>query len=179
MTPVILDACVMRSSGDVTATHPTAETCRDLLNSLREKRRHIALTPDIQNEWNRHMSRYARKWLTSMYARKLVFHAYPVSLDAVRAAIPTCALSSAEKQLMSKDIHLIEAVYETDGPVVSMDYVARDTYRKYYFALRLRPNIHWTCPLVERATNFIWLTLETKNSVDRLLRVSVRPGALR
>jgi len=68
---LVIDASVARAAGDV-SMNPTSRNCREFLQTVLQICHRMALTAPIQEEWNRHQSRFARDWRTSMVARKKI-----------------------------------------------------------------------------------------------------------
>src|SRR3712207_5775264 len=69
---IVTDADVARAAGGADARHPSARACRDFLMRMLQICHRCAMTPELLDEWRRHQSRYARRWLTQMFARKKV-----------------------------------------------------------------------------------------------------------
>ena len=88
----------------------------------------MVLTDPIQEEWNKHQSRFARTWRVSMMARKKIevvegCRASLARRNGSRAPGPTSRVAA----IMEKDRHLIEAALATDKRVASLD----DRVRKH------------------------------------------------
>lgn len=118
---IVVDASVARSAGGEDAAHGTAQSCRDVLLSIRSAGLRIALSIPIREEWHRHQSRFARKWLVSMYSRKRaeqIDHDPPSDLLAVIGN----ALAGDVQPIVAKDFLLIDAALKTDGRIVSLDH---------------------------------------------------------
>jgi hypothetical protein len=169
MSPIIIDACVAKASGGAGVVHPTAATTRDFLIAILGARRPVAYPTAISVEWKRHMSRFSRGWLVSMYARKLVDRTEPIRQTNIRARLDGLGCSPGDKALMKKDMHLLESCYATLGAVASLDDSARACFSRHYSDLALRSGLHWINPLEESADSFAWARNETSTSMTRLL----------
>ena len=72
---LVIDADVARSAGET--KHPVSSACRQFLDAVTECRHRVVMTPEIQEEWRRHASRYTYRWLRRMFARRLVDRCTP------------------------------------------------------------------------------------------------------
>src|SRR5262245_32848483 len=67
---MVIDASVARASGGRGAVSPTSNNCSDFLQTVLVVCHQIVLTTEILEEWQKHKSRFASRWLASMLARK-------------------------------------------------------------------------------------------------------------
>src|SRR4051794_12743935 len=114
---LVIDASVARSSGGEDATFPTSKHCRDFLKAVLSICHRIVLTPEIQAEWHKHQSNFARRWLVSMFARKKVEQAGSITKQDPRDNIHAATENEKARAAMLKDIHLLEAAIATDETV--------------------------------------------------------------
>jgi hypothetical protein len=123
MTPgvaVVVDASVARAAGGAGATHGASSACRDVLLALRDADLRVAMSPPLHDEWRRHVSRFTRKWLASMYARRRVLKLTPdpfAPLHAACAELP----EGRSRRAIEKDLHLVDAAFAADRRVLSND----------------------------------------------------------
>ncbi len=105
----------------------------------------LVVTTTTQAEWSKHKSRFASKWLRSMYARRLVEFA-----DADQSAIlrGVCQRLTPQKQRDAalKDVHLLEAAIATDQRILSCDKEARTNFSSLTAAAHILSGIHWGNP---------------------------------
>ena len=66
---IVVDACVVRAAGET--EHPRSSACRNCLEEIRTICHRVAISPVLKDEWDRHMSRFSRKWRRSMAARQI------------------------------------------------------------------------------------------------------------
>ncbi|NJM47033.1 MAG: hypothetical protein HC860_13460 [Alkalinema sp. RU_4_3] len=127
---LVIDASIARSCGDQTATYPTSVRCRDFLIETQANQHRIVLTADINAEWNKHKSRFARQWLGSMIARKQFTKILDLPIDPeLWDPIEELAKDDGERAAMTKDILLLEAALATDRAITSLD---EKTARKFF-----------------------------------------------
>jgi hypothetical protein len=115
------------------------------------------MPPDIAEEWKRHQSGFARRWLVSMFARRKVNRLNPAINNALRAKIERIATSENDREAMLKDMHLVESAMVTDKIVVSLDEAVRelfDTASRRVGELRI---VAWVNPDNTEEQPILWL----------------------
>jgi hypothetical protein len=142
---LVVDASVAQSAGET--EHPVSSCCRDSLLAIRTICHRIAMTAEIQDEWNRHMSRFTRKWLTSMWARKKVHPCEGVQLNDVDNA--SDGLSATEQDGLRKDLCLLEAACAADGIIVTRDDAIQLIWHKCHDRIGVPKPITWINPVTD------------------------------
>jgi hypothetical protein len=142
---LVVDASVAQSAGET--EHPVSSCCRDSLFAILTICHRVVITEAIQDEWNRHMSRFTRKWLTSMWARKKVHPCEGVPLSHVDEACD--GLSAAEQDGLRKDLCLVEAACAADGIIVTRDEVIQAIWDKCHDRLGVPKPITWINPIID------------------------------
>ena len=66
---LVIDASIAKAAGEI-SMHPTSRNCREFLQAVLKLCHRMAMTEAIQAEWNKHQTRFARGWRTSMVARR-------------------------------------------------------------------------------------------------------------
>lgn len=155
---LVIDASVGRSSGGPKSSHPTAKATRDFLSAmLRETCHKVVMTPAIREEWNKHQSRFAKIWRSSMVARKRLRALDQNEREDLRLKIQANNASIKEIAAMLKDVHLIEAALTTDSRIISSDTTARNFFAKASSSIpELRP-ILWVNPVFDSSGAIMWL----------------------
>ena len=105
------------------------------------------MTEAIGEEWRHHASKFTRKWLAGMYARKKVHRCEEMQLDHVDEACE--GLSDAEQDGLRKDLCLIEAACQGDGIVVTRDDAIQAIWLKCHERFALTKPIQWINPLTD------------------------------
>ena len=85
---LVIDADVARSAGET--EYAVSSACRQFLDAVTEYRHRVVITPELQNEWREHASRYPNRWLRRMYARRLVHRCTVAGNDPTSAATSPC-----------------------------------------------------------------------------------------
>ena len=115
---LVIDACVARSAGE--REHPTSEACRTYLKEILAICHKIVMTQEIRAEWEKHQSRFSKKWLVQMIAKKKFV---PIQVNLETDLWDQAELIESEKHRAAilKDLHLIEAAIATDKIIISTD----------------------------------------------------------
>jgi hypothetical protein len=142
---LVVDACVARSAGET--EHPVSSCCRNSLLAILTICHRIVMTEAVQNEWNRHMSRFTRKWFSSMVAKKKVHRCEGVEVSHVDEACD--GLSVTEQDGLRKDLCLVEAACAGDGIVITRDDVVQEIWQKCHNRLRVAKPITWINPVTD------------------------------
>jgi rRNA-processing protein FCF1 len=140
---LVVDASVVQSAGET--EHPVSSSCRNCLEAIRIICHRVAVTPTIMGEWNRHMSRYSRKWRVSMAARKKPLQPVP---DA-KIVLDDLGLSEEDQQTIKKDSCLLQAAFSADRIIVTRDNALRLVLSKTPQGERLLQAITWIDPVVD------------------------------
>jgi hypothetical protein len=140
---IVVDASVAHSAGET--EHPVSSSCRNVLLDILSICHRIVMTDAIQEEWYRHQSRFTRKWLVSMYARRKPPH----KCDSTQLACldEACkGLTASEQDALRKDIRLIEAACAGDGIIITRDEAIVAIWEKCKNHFRLAKTIQWIHP---------------------------------
>jgi len=140
---LVVDASVAGAAGET--DHPTSKSCREALLDIREVCHRIIMTPSLLDEWKRHESRFARKWLRSMFACRKVRNVKHTCFR-LPATDMTC-LNVEENESLRKDAHLFEGAFEGDGTIISLDDEAGRIWDKCHRHMQVPKAIKWITPL--------------------------------
>ena len=165
---LVIDASIARAAGDV-SMHPTSRSCREFLEGVRQHGHRMAMTEAIQAEWNKHQSRFARGWRTSMVARKrieFVEVAPHLTLDKRVARAVTDTFLAA---IIDKDRRLIEAALVTEQRVISLDDHVRRLLQDHIAQLPEVRSICWVNPCTPEEKAIAWLESGAPAERTRLL----------
>jgi DNA-binding GntR family transcriptional regulator len=184
---LVIDACVLTSSGDENATFPTSKHCHQFLQNVLEICHRAVLTRDLETEWNNHKSRFGQAWRGKMERRgKLIriksledsdlrakIYMADIFLANYMAEILSENLTEKNRLEIKKDIHLLEAALATDKIVVSLD----DNTARRFFTLAAQgveelselKAIAWVNPDKPEETPISWLKGGANTEPERLL----------
>ena len=166
---LVIDADVAHSAG--TTEHRVASASRRFLDTVCRYGYHVVMTEAIQAEWFRHRSTYSRKWLTRMYGRKQVHRTQGGEDPALRARLAKVT-PDTQRNVVARDVHLIEAAIATDRSVSSGDERARSVFRAASRHLPELNPIVWVNPA--RCTERVLAWLRRGAPPDRHLHLYMR-----
>lgn len=167
---LVIDASVARASGGAEATYPTSKHCRDFLQAVLKICHQLVLTPDITAEWKRHRSKFAQRWLVSMFARKKVYRLAPESNDDLLTKIQATQESEKSRAALLKDIRLVEAAMAADQTIVSLDETVRQLLTVAAQQVGELHQIIWVNPGHPQENPINWLKTGAQNEPTRRLR---------
>jgi hypothetical protein len=143
---LVVDASVARAAGET--VHPVSRCCREALESILRICHRIMMSSALADEWKRNESRFARRWLVSMYARRKVIKADmpSFSIRAEKAVV----LNDRERAALVKDKHLIELAVDGDGIIYTLDDAIIDIWSKCCKQVNAPRTIAWKNPTNEK-----------------------------
>jgi len=118
----------------------------------------LVMTKDIGSEWDRHASKWTRRWRVSMEARRRVYRPHIDSENSLCSKIEQNTSDEHCLQEMLKDVHMLDAAIATDKCIVSLDDRARDLFAAASNGIGELRNVVWVNPIEERVMEPIeWL----------------------
>lgn len=141
---LVIDTDIASSASET--TNPTSINCRKFLETMRDLSFRLVITQEILDEWDRHRSRFFRRWLLSMFARRLQYQVEDVENEALREQIEQHASSEKDAHEMLKDVLLLEAALATDNTVASMNEIDRTRFANICEHIALIRDIVWVNP---------------------------------
>lgn len=155
---LVIDASIAQAAG--TTEHPTAKLSRDCLLSVLQICHQIVMTPDISQEWNKHQSLFAKKWLRNMIAKKKMVTGVTLTNDEKKQLcnnIDELGNSPNQVKAMLKDVHLLEAALATDCVVISLDEKVRKLFNELSQKIGSLKQIAWVNPTNTDEQTTEWL----------------------
>lgn len=144
---LVIDTDIMRSSGGLEAVHPKSKHCRDFLLHVLKFDHQVVITEAIKEEWQRHKSAWASRWIVQMRSRRLAAHIEVQDDNTLRTRIAQTTTSQNEKEAALKDCHLLEAALAADKTVISTDdKTARKLFSKASISVGELRTIVWVNP---------------------------------
>ena len=166
---LVIDADVASASGGEHAVHPTARTCRAFLEAVLQYNHHLVMTEEISDEWFEHQSRFARKWRVRMYGRRRVDR---ITLDPnadLTRKLDRLVCTENQREVIVKDLHLIEAARATDRTVTSCDEKVRQHFRNASPTITELKSIVWVNPDKPEERVIQWLADGAPPEAKRML----------
>ena len=165
---LVIDSSIAAASGE-TSKHPTAEICREFLDTVLRICHRVVLTPPVRDEWNRHQSRFARKWRLAMMKRGKVEIVQVAAHHSIDEQIENARLDASVTAIIDKDRHLIEAALATDKRIASLDDRVRNHLRANAATLPMVQPICWVNPNVASELPIVWLEAGAPAEKSRML----------
>lgn len=153
------------------ATAPTATRCRDFLETLRQETScRIVLPPKLNDEWERHMTPFASRWLKAMARRgRVVIEDVPPSNRMRREIERVAATKKTEVDALRKDFHLVEAAIAHDRVVISLDELVRRLFKTAAAGVAAIKKVIWVNPVNPNEQPLAWLRSGAKAENVRAL----------
>lgn len=161
---LVVDASVMAAAGGEETTHPTGTNARDTLKAILTICHRVCLSPDLSEEWKAHQSRFAKRWLTQMYAARKVVRCDPPDRGDLLAEIRSFrSITPSDIAAVEKDIHLIATALLADRAVLSWDNRVAVAIRKVCadkatMTSRTIGDMLWIDPITDNAALHGWLS---------------------
>lgn len=142
-----MNASVARAAGGEGATAFVSINCTEFLETFRdESPHHVVMTPELSEEWNKHQSIFAVRWLKSMIARKRFAYVMLPQNRTLSDEIERTAVGERDIEALRKDFHLLQAALATDQTVISLDETIRGLFEQASQQVGEIRNIIWANP---------------------------------
>lgn len=159
---LVIDASIARAAGEI-SMHPTSRGCREFLEAVRDHGHRMVMTVDIEAEWNKHQSRYARTWRLSMMSRRRIERIEIPAHRTLEHRIARAVVDEFLVDIVDKDRRLIEAALieikkgEKSERVGSLDDHVRKHLRDHIDRLLEIRSICWINPCTPEEEAVAWL----------------------
>jgi hypothetical protein len=131
---IVIDACIARASSKE-SSDVVALTCSRTLDSLSENGHRLAMSKPLQDEWFKsrsqhrepyspYASNYAFRWFYNMRSKRRVEWVELTDTVDIRVRV-LFAAEPQNRELIEKDLHLVETALASDKRVISLDGNAR------------------------------------------------------
>lgn len=111
---LVVDASVMRAAGKT--KHPVSSACRKALNAILEICHRVLVSLPIETEWDKHASRFSRKWKIAMMNKRKTYRDRSSSAPILLKGVP-----GTDRTIIVKDRHLLDAAYAHDRVIITTD----------------------------------------------------------
>lgn len=146
---LVIDACVARSAGET--QHPVSSACRVFLEYVREFCHNAVASEELMTEWKRHQSRFTRKWLHSMAARRKALR----KIETRPMSVDFSSLTAKGQKAVEKDLFLLETAMAADKIIVTLDEALYKALGTTSQGKRLRAQLKWHDPLSNAASELL------------------------
>jgi hypothetical protein len=152
---LVIDASVAGAAGNRTAD--PSRLCTAALNAVVEVKHRVAMAATLLEEWKRHQTRFARRWLRSMYGHRLVDELDVGEDDSLRGRVERAAPDADVAAILLKDAHLIELALVSGERILSLDETARRHYHQAARGIRELCRLCWVNPATADEGAVEWL----------------------
>ncbi len=156
---LVVDASIARAAGKGNrAANPPAPACIQALEIIQAQEQLRALfSKEVLDEWYKHASIFATKWLGNLKARKR-FERLDVPRWEHSAAVRDAAfdLEGRGEAAVLKDLHMVELAMASDRRVVSLDDRQAALLGRLAATVPALGGLHWANPH-SRAEVLPWL----------------------
>jgi hypothetical protein len=139
----VVDADIARASG--VSEHPVSKSARDVMIGIKEFGIGVAFCPILLDEWKKHRSVFATKWLATMIAKKK-FHLI-ASANVSAHEVEKTALTENQRNIALKDAHVVDIAISTGNFIASNDKNARAIFAIVAANSLLLKELIWVIPL--------------------------------
>lgn len=145
----VIDTDVLRSSGEVGEATSRPVLCARFLEAIQLAGHRVAVTDTLFDEWNRHRSRFALRWLRVMFGKKRVRFVSAEVIDW-HPHLTRIFDTAGKREAVLKDRHLVETALAADRRVASLDESVRSLFRVCAAVreLDVLTTILWTNPAI-------------------------------
>jgi hypothetical protein len=168
---IVIDASVAHACGrrGEVLSPGISVACADALQAIKDSGLHAAMSEHLEEEWLRHASTFARKWLVQMFSRKRVRRLASIPLHVgLRRVLPTLPDEGIQRAI-EKDLHLIDLALAADRRIISLDERMRMHLGNLTPRVNVLSRVHWANP--RHAACLVWLRTGSPDDRELLLAV--------
>ncbi|HET7505735.1 MAG TPA: hypothetical protein VFK02_32165 [Kofleriaceae bacterium] len=118
---IVVDADVLRGASSTDGGPPAGARCRRALQDILTICHRAVVSPDLENEYNRHASNYGMRWRAAMAHRGKLVPTPATETGRARGWKQSKHFTTTERAVVDKDLHLVLAAWETKAVVLSGD----------------------------------------------------------
>lgn len=166
---LVIDTDIASAASEKDTKDARSKDCRDFLLAVRDAKHKLVTTEAIRAEWHKHQSLFTRTWLVSMYAQRRICQIDAPADDGLRRKVQQATTNEKRREAMLKDIHLIEAAFQADKIVSSMDETVRGCFHEATQKISMLRQVAWVNPCKNEETPIEWLHNGAELEKKRLL----------
>lgn len=153
---LVVDTNVARSASE--SQHPISDACRRVLEAMQAQQHRVVLSATQYQEWQKHQSGFAKRWLQQMMGRKLYVVLNPEPDSGLRDQIHRLDCTDKAQAEMLKDAHLLENALATDDVVLSQETNVYRLFCAHAAGLGLPRPVAWVNPTDKPSACVEWVT---------------------
>lgn len=180
MADLVVDTCVLRASNadaddylhwlleQEPADLVVPEACSLLLYTIEHRGHNIALSVEINNEYeNTMLSRFGSKWLAKMINIGRTSDFGDVRDEGFRTRLLASSASQDTRDIMEKDVHLVEASISGDEIVLSVETRCRREFWSAAATIVELESIMWVSPCISNEDGILWIEHGAQRESER------------
>lgn len=136
---IVVDANILRGASSTDGGPPAGARCRSALQDILTICHRAMVSPDLENEYNRHASNYGMRWRAAMARRGKLVNTPAKETGRARGWKQSKHFTKTERVVVDKDLHLVLAAWETKAVVLSGD----DRVRALFARLPDLADLRW------------------------------------
>jgi hypothetical protein len=167
---IVIDASVSYSASDL---KPDADLvvrlCCETLETIQKYNYQLVFTEEIIYEWNKHSTKFSRRWLRNMLERKRVVKISISEDKSISQKVNLVVTDIGVRKLILKDCHLVDAALAADRIVLSRDEQVKYHLCRYAEVILEIQQICWMNPADPDEKVVAWIKSGAKHSDCRKL----------
>jgi len=121
--------------------------CRNYMLTVMKACHRVAMTPDVELEWQHRASNWSREWYASMVRKSKVRWVRPADCAEIEAAFEGERLRRADVAAMRKDLRLVAAALSASRMIVTLDTTSVQLFTELAERVRTLEVIRWIDPM--------------------------------
>lgn len=166
---LVIDTDVAIAAGNELPHDSRPKICKDFLIAVFDSKHKVVITSAIYTEWRNHPAKFLTPWLASMYKKGKVYEVDASANYKLRHKLEVVATGDVKRVAMLKDAHLVEAAFQSDRIIISMDETVRHCFHNAAIQVLILKQITWVNPCKDEETAIEWLERGAEREKERRL----------
>jgi hypothetical protein len=172
---IVIDANVAAGSSNDRMFNPIlgdgGAQNRQCLQAIWEERHIAVFSRNLRDEWDKHASSYAKRWLRNMEQKTRTIEEDGEQFAKMAGPVCACLSDAGERAALAKDFHLIQSALTTGQLILS-----NEVRFPRYVALACASvpelaSLHYANPAVEGDQCRLWIKAGAEKDADRRIDV--------
>jgi hypothetical protein len=172
---IVVDANIARGSSNDKMFNPISGDLgaqnRQCLQAIWEERHFAVFSLTLRDEWNRHASSHAKRWLRNMEQKSRIVpedgEQFAELADPACACLPT----AGEKAALAKDFHLIQSALATGQLILSNEVLFPRYVALACGVVQELTSLYYANPVVEGDPCRLWIKAGAEKTADRRIDI--------
>jgi hypothetical protein len=172
---IVVDANVAQGSSNDRMFNPILGDLgaqnRQCLQAIWEEEHFAVFSRNLRNEWNRHTSSYAKRWLRNMEQKSRLVLEDGEQFSELTGPACDCLLDAGEKAALAKDFHLIQSALATGQLILSNEVRFPRYVALACAAVQELASLYYANPVVESDPCRLWIKAGAEKTADRRIDI--------